>query len=353
MISLKEFETMYINIENNLNDTPKQANRKLPPNAYDIIDKVDDINITDKSHGDSDENENASKSDEFRIRRHGIELSSSGLKEMKHLQQMLDEVAIIFPSVFQIILGITEQNPHFIIRPSYFDNCSGEEHFLMFSKHSLDGQFSFLCFNEAMITGNSTLGWLRRLSFRQNDDDCNNKSVPISVLVLARFEWAVWESFLEYEHNKVQHTLDNHNPKKHLLSALGDILSHCKAMSDRLLTTDSNTFESFISPLKNTFFLTDFECDTPDKLQNIILTPISWVCSASQQNDSVSDISFRVLDKAIKSSLERIEGNNDLSGTMDVATTPIVNIAIDQSPQRKKKKKSKKKKVCCGCTNCV
>jgi hypothetical protein len=353
MISLKEFGRKYLEIEKSLYDTPKQANRKSQSNTDDIIHIVEESNFIDDNRTFCPEDGNNNKTDEFRIHRYRmIDQPSMSISTTTNLRQMLEEVAIIFPSVFYTILGITERNPHLIIRPSYFDTVSDEEQFPIFSTHTLDGKYSFLSFSDAMTKGNNSLSWLRRISF--NNDVDSSKSVSLSALLFARFEWAAWESFLEFEYNETTSTNEKNNvldPKNHLLSVLGDILSHCRAMSDRSLTIDSSTLESFFVPITKTFFSSGYgglDCDTLDQVQNIILTPISWVWFVSQRK-ALTDFSFGVLDKAIETSLERMEDNKDMSCSIDikmVSSTDNMNNTLEQSPQRKKKKKNKKKKVC-------
>ena len=353
MVSLDNFRMKYQEVENSLNTTPKFASRKSSISS-DVNNLPTRLNCANIVGNGSDP-----KSDEFRIRklqeyessfvRSMNEHPTKGIPVLTPLQQLLEEVAIIVPSVFRNITGSDESNPHMIIRPSYFDNVSDEEQSLMLSTYATDEKHSFSSFKHNMTKDSRSLFWLRRIS--SNDD-----SVSLSTLMLARFEWAAWESFLEFEchkptngreHNDLILIRPDENPKSHLLSILGDVLSHSLAVNDRSLTIDSATLESFVAPLVKTCFADYPGADpvTVDDVQHVILTPLLWVWFASQRRTHTAYYVLDEIDKAVESSLERMDSNREMSGSGESTTAD--NVAYgDQHLQRKRKKKNKKKKVC-------
>ena len=358
MVSLDDFRQTYQEVENSLNATPKLANRKsslLSDGNF----MGTRMNLVDNNSDRSIENGRGSDYDEFRIRRlQEYETSfirsmnehpTRGIPVLTPLQHLLEEVAIIMPSVFRNITGSNTPNPHLIIRPSYFDNVSDEEQFLILSTHSSDDNHSFLSFRHDMTNDRNSLNWLRRMTSK---DDPRKPTTSLSSFLLARFEWAAWESFLEFEFQKPSNETEHNesplveadgNSKNHVLSILGDVLSHCRAVNDRSLTIDSSTLESFVAPLVKTCF-TDYPGTDPvtvDDVQHVILTPLSWVWFASQRRTRCSHDVMDDIDRAVESSLERMDNDKEMSGTNE--NTAADN--IDQHLQKKRKKKNKKKKV--------
>lgn len=361
MVSLDVFRRKYQEVESSLTATPKLANRKSSISSDFNTTSAVPITLVNENRAStgSDDYRGGEEFDEFRIQRLQ-EYESSFVRAMNEhptrsistitpLQQLLEEVAIILPSVFRSITGSNEPNPHLIIRPSYFDSVSDEDQLLILSTHASDDHHLFLSFaNDKDITnGNNSLGWLRRLNL---DGDSRDTSISLSTIMLARFEWAAWESFLQFEYQndngkgEILVEVDA-QPKSHLLSILGDVLSHCLAINDRSLTIDSATLESFVAPLVKTCFTEYADADPVkvDDVQHVILTPLSWVWFASQRHFPLSYDVLEEMDKAVEASIEKMESDKEMSGTSD--TNASDNIAsVDQ--QRKKKKKNKKKKVC-------
>lgn len=359
MVSLDNFCKKYREVESSLNATPKLVNRKSSTSS-DVNTLRTRMTLGDDNgaNGSIIENGSDEESEEFRIRvfmeykasfiRRMNEHTTKGIPVLTPVQQLLDEVAIVVPSVLRNITGSNEPNPLVIIRPSYFDNISDDEQPLMFSTHTNDEKHSFSSFRRDLTKESDSLVWLRRLP-------THGSPISLSTLMLARFEWAAWESYLEFEYSKptiayehTELTADHTDgePKNHLLSILGDVLSHCLAVNDRSLTIDSTTLESFVAPLVKTCF-TDHPGADPvsvDDVQHVILTPLSWVWFASHgQTDRAHDV-LDEIDKAVQSSLERMDNNKEMSGIGE-RTSSDNGAYCEHNLQRKKKKKNKKKKV--------
>ena len=360
MVSLDEFRRKYEEVESSLSATPKLANRKSST-ASEISTMGDArINLVDANCKRDGDNQSVEESDGFRIQRlQEYEMSfvqamnehpTRGIPVLTPLQQLLEEVAIIFPSVFRSITGSFEPNPHLIIRPSYFDSVSDDEQSLILSTHASDDNPSFMSFCNDLTNGSRSLCWLRRIN---SDDDSRSTLVSLSTLMLARFEWAAWESFLQFECQKPTNNSEKSElsmdavvakPKSHLLTILGDVLSHCYAINDRSLTIDSSTLESFVAPLVKICF-TEYPGEDPvkvDDVQHVIITPLSWMWFASQRHTSLSYDVLDEMDKAVETSLVKMDSDREMSGTTENATNDNI---TSGDLQRKKKKKNKKKKV--------
>ena len=353
MVSLDEFRRNYLEFECGLNATPKLANRKSSISSD--LNTLVHMNSAEKHCNGIG---SGAESDEFRIRRlHEYETSvvrsmnehpTKDAQSLTPLQKLLEEVAIVLPSVFRNITGSNEPNPHLIIRPSYFDCVSDEEQLLILSTHAKDDKHSFISFSNDMAKEKTSLNWLRRIALYED-------SVSLSTILLARFEWAAWESFLEFEYRTSSYIKNftddmivesDAKPKSHLLSILGDVLSHCLAINDRSLTIDSSTLEGFVAPLVKTCF-TEYPGVDPvkvDDVQHVILTPLSWLWFASQRCNRTTFEILDEMDKAADSSLERMDNDKEMSGMIGGSTAADSTATSDL--QRKKKKKNKKRKVC-------
>lgn len=368
-MSIKEFEMKYHEIESSLKNTPKLANRKSCVSCN-IDETVINSNVSVANDCCTRDDQNIVKSDEFRIRKLASSETISGVDNAALLRrQIFDQAVLIFPSVFKNIAGTTEHTPYIVIRPSYFDNASDEEQFLAFTAHNGD-QDSFLTFT--CTSGNNTSSkWWRRIS--SNTDTVEKSYAPLSSFLTARLEWAALESFLEFEFNKKTHleellivtsfsdghemgALDGESrSKNHLLSILGDILSHCRALNDLALTIDSATLSSFAAPLFATCLQLDGAADrlSLNNFQDVILTPFSWILRAVEGQSSVD---LQEIDQAINLSLQRMDQHKPETNSMLSANTSDDGRCVfdgvndlkrhnDHTPQSKKKKKNKKKKV--------
>ena len=350
MVSIKEFKMKYHELESSLKETPKLANRKSAESGIgDVVSVGNDLCENDK--------QNLMKSDEFRIRKfNDLDLHDTSNGTTKDFtpnnasllrRQIFDQAVLIFPSVFKNITGTMEHTPHVVIRPSYFDNASDEEQFLAFTAHT-GNEDSFLSFNFSSSDRNSA-SWLCR--FTLDFDMAEDISVPLSSLLTARLEWAAWESFLEFEFNKTSQVDDS---RSHLLSILGDILSHCRAVSDLSLTIDSSTLAKFAAPLSDSCLRWDESFDQVilNNFEGLFLTPFSWILRAI---DAASTFDLHNVDAAIDLSLQRMDehkpevpkdltnsSDDDVGVSDDLLDSKRV---LEQASQPKKKKKNKKKKV--------
>jgi hypothetical protein len=370
MVSIKEFETKYHELESSLKDTPKLANRKSSESC-EVDELVVNPCVSVANDFSTSDGQTIVESDDFGIRNRvdseavanelpGKSQGSSVDNAPLLRRQIFDQMVLIFPSVFKNIAGTTEHTPHIVIRPSYFDYASDEEQFLAFTAHC-GNQDSFLTFNFPSSGMNSS-NWWRRIS-TNTDTSEEDPSAPLSSFLTARLEWAAWESFLEFEFkgnapveglSSGTFTVDvlllgdkdgrNHS-RKHLLSILGDILSHCRAVNDLSLTIDSATLASFVSPLFDTCLQWDCDVDRSilNNFEDLILTPFSWILRAVEAS---SNVDLRDIDEALDLSLHRMDSAHSCDnggGISDDVDDP--KRTSDHASQPKKKKKNKKKKV--------
>jgi hypothetical protein len=363
MVSIKEFKMKYRELESSLKLTPKLTNRKSSePCEMDELVVNPDISVANDCCTCDDQN--TIESDEFRIRKPAVAESSSnashGNSKVSFVdnavllrRQIFEQTVLIFPSVFKNIAGTTEHTPYIVIRPSYFDNASDEEQFLAFTSHT-GNQDSFLTLH--FPSGNiAAFNWWHRIS--SNTDISEDSSIPLSSFLTARLEWAAWESFLEFEFNESNRAIDmqlmgamdgvNHS-RNHLLSILGDILSHGRAVNDLSLTIDSATLANFVAPLFNTCLQWDRGVDQfiLNNFEDLILTPFTWILRAVEAS---AEVNLHDIDEAIDLSLQRMDQHKpeDHSAIVTTADAGFVDPkrTDDNAPQSKKKKKNKKKKV--------
>jgi hypothetical protein len=264
-------------------------------------------------------------------------------------RRVFDHVAIIFPSAFKHISGGEESHPHVTVRPSYFATTGDDEQLLALTESETD----FLHF-ESLNSKSDPLDWLRRF-YRLHGGD----QAPLSSLLLARFECSIWESFLEFEHYKSrrQGSTRNLEPaesvtvtrvdevRRHLLSNLGDVLSHCGAMNDLSMTIDSTTLSMFVSPFVDVCLPKNSAPPTTNQIENVILVPMSWILSASRLGVTVDS-----LNDAVDTSLTRMENHGPGCAVEHIIEIPIEAgdkvVDSEHTTPRRKKKKNKKKKVC-------
>lgn len=391
MVSLSDFEAKYEDLDKSLMKTPILANRKassLDTGVGKGTNEVEAIESSGKKGKCEFEREEVDSNafiiqhgkapEEVQMLRRGSpeaynndESKESG-ERYSLRQRIVEQVAVIFPSAFEHISGNIERYPYVMVRPTYFDRVSDEEQFLALAR----SQANFLSF-ETTDTKKDPLLWLRRLS----GDTKLNRLVPLYALLLARFEWAVWESFLEFEHSRsgtqqdqltdgtdaVEMTMavvtnKSDYPRKHLLSILGDVLSYCGALNDLSMTIDSDTLAGFMAPFAEACLPTNHSSAWPyaHQVENVILTPLSWLLFSSGHG---GPIDLGLLDKAVDASLRRMQDHGPgatqvkfdsedptmvrwrpSKAPLTVSVTDL-NDNHKQSFQRKKKKKSKKKKV--------
>lgn len=305
-------------------------------------------------------------------------------KERRQPERILEHVSIIFPSAFKHISASVESHPHVTIRPLYFDttlnnNINVGEHFLdTFLEYHPDQQWSSSsdCGSINNARRDSLL-WLRRM--HEVKDSTTDNLVPLSTFLLARFEWAVWESYMEFECDKnktgrapsaTAKIMDakGDNARRHLLSSLGDVLSHCGAMNDVSMTIDSLTLSSFVAPFLDACLPKKhpFAIATVDQVENVILTPLKWIMCGNRPGKPVNLV---LLDSAVETSLERMENHAPKTELMQETVTMTLSRTSDplivasgntqtvnstpngHSSPRKKKKKHKKKKVSGSASN--
>lgn len=369
MVSLSEFEAKFEELEKSLRKTPKLANRKTSSLTVGFGDASEVTAETYHENGASDQNKierGEFESNAFIIKhskfaeehfpeRGSLDVcdnkSKESGKEYSLRQKVFEEIAVIFPSAFKHILGINERYPHVIIRPTYFDRVSSEEQFLALA--SVNAQFLSCCSIDAKKRG---LQWLRRLSWGGNDVD----SVPLYALLIARFEWAAWESFLQFERSSTMtqqvkqeasenkkiatksisgrtetaavDTKDLDYPRTHLLSILGDVLSHCGAMNDISMTIDSSSVAHYVAPFVDVCLATNCSSSSANcfQVENVILTPLSWLFSV---NGLSSDVDLVVLDKAVAATLRRMD--NHWSGMKQIKSEIDKSEQVQRLPSKK------------------
>jgi hypothetical protein len=263
-------------------------------------------------------------------------------------RRVFDHVAIIFPSAFKHISGGEESHPHVTVRPSYFATTGDEEQLLALTESEAD----FLHF-ESLDSKSDPLDWLRRF-YRLHGGD----QAPLSSLFLARFECSIWESFLEFEHfkSRKQDSAKNlelgesatvtgvNEVRRHLLSNLGDVLSHCGAMNDLSMTIDSTTLSMFVSPFVDICLPKNATSSTTNQIENVILVPMSWILNANGLG-----VTLDSLNDAVDTSLTRMENHGPGCAVEYIIEGPIEAgdkvVDSEQTTPRRKKKKNKMKKV--------
>jgi len=179
MVSLEEFKWKYIE---NQGKSPSTIAKEKPAASTVVKGKG--------GHGSKAKkvNEKGAKKD--------VESTAFRIEQMdgtfrSFAKQIFDDAAVIFPSVTKHVTGKDEADgPCLVLRPSFFER--DEELFLALdSITSAHGKAQFLSFT--VDKTDDSLKWLQRLFGDKRDV----RSVPFYVLLLARFEWAAWEGFLE------------------------------------------------------------------------------------------------------------------------------------------------------------
>jgi hypothetical protein len=360
LVSMTDFESKYEDVCDSQRNTPLLANRKGPEKLNGPTKTASISRNVFGNGGFGNKDIDCSFSEEESTRIESKSPISVPLKPRciypsrwsheKHSsrRRVFDHAAIIFPSAFKHISGGEESYPHVTVRPSYFATTGDEEQILALTESETD----FLHF-ENLDSENDPLDWLRRF-YRLHGGD----QAPLSSLLLARFESSIWESFLEFEHFKSRRQDSTRNlelgesatvtgineVRRHLLSNLGDVLSHCGALNDLSMTIDSTTLSMFVSPFVDVCLPMNAASPKTNQIENVILVPMSWILSASELG-----VTLESLNDAVDICLKRMENHGPGCAVDHIIEGPIEagDRAIDseQTTPRRKKKKNKKKKV--------
>jgi len=375
MVSLEEFEAKYKALAGTagteMEETPKFANKKTTGSAVAVAASVS----AEKGSGSVEKEERSASSDGakkdigFRIGssedgeatiaappKQNI-ASSSGVDDhsLRFANQFLDHVAIIFPSAVKHVgsSGMSQLQPTLIVRPTFFATTNIVEELFLAMEQCAGAQF--LLRDEADSRSNEALQWLRQLSNEGKDD----RSVPLYVLMLARIGWAIGESFRARKQetaslSNTEERLENTgveiavtDQKSRTKGTLFDLFSHCRAVGDLTMTMDASTLAEFVSPLTEACLLSQSRISAEaSNAENMIMTPLSWILSASARS-----IDFQLLDNAVAVSLQKMADHGNTADLEVAMATSIMPGNDDASPtkqtkHKKKKKKNKKRKVC-------
>jgi hypothetical protein len=275
-------------------------------------------------------------SDSCRIRGQSEEESSDWGNEVTEsvdslgfVRAIFDQICVVFPSAFKHVSGTFSGvlYPHVTMSPSFLEKTSGEELLLAFDDVARVAFGTPFLHYESSASKSSFLMLFQRLV------SSGDTEVPLYVLLLSRFQMAIFEKFEKhqkclsetesvfvdvalldsnegkelssYESESstiVQKEDEDFQGGSQLISLMGDVASHAHAMDDLAVTIDTNTLKEFMAPFVSICF-TEGNSFSADRLEHLVLTPLSWLLHARQKNGAVD---FEAWDIALQSALTRM-----------------------------------------------
>lgn len=196
--------------------------------------------------------------------------------------------------------------------------------------------------------------WILRLN---NGSD--RQLVPLSSLLIARFQWAISNAYLKYERRRHATAVDD------ISLVTKEVFSHCQGVKDIMMVMESSSLSTFLEPLVDVCFGSN-NCHPNSgsiSFESAILTPLHWLVHYYVHQKKQA-FKWCELDQAVGASLTRMTEHcstpalrcmtdkNDGSGESqpDITDHPINTMKSSEEgasgQNKKKKKKTKKRKVC-------
>ena len=307
----------------------------------------------------------------------------------KSPQMFLDHVCTLFPSLLKHVSGEIDgddHHPFVTINPVYLENTSSEELILLLD--AMGQEASKAPFLSKAKTNNATIGreekqseektaendtqfWLDSLLANESgthSEDSQSSEVPLYALLIARMEFAVFESYQKSkgrlqmfsEANKDESTAypkegegsvksSSSQPKYVTAALIGDVRNCLRLLKEGRPSSDQG-LDEIMQPVVDAFL-----GGTPSVLcsaESLLFTPLSWLALSSKTG---SGIDFASLDAAILSALHQAtSGTRPSKGSKDSSTVapPEESGAGPESVNgqgKKKKKRKNRRKVSSVC----
>lgn len=333
MVSVGDFKSHYLAFESSAKSTPKLANKKAPgPSA--------DQNDADSS---ATQNDVLAKKGTEVVESNAYRIPSQSLSDetFAFLKRLFDEIAVVFPSAFNLISNGDERHPHVILRADYFDGSDDTE-LLAGMDRLLD--VPFLSFDNLQAK-TEPMDWLRRIS--------QEVEIPLYALVVARMEWAVRDAYMVDLRRRSGQSVSTKDSSQ-MLSLVSDLFSHCQSFANILSSTI--TVSRFLAPIlevcsvkrNNTKVLSEL------KTESALLMPLPLLVRGC---DHKGPVDLQLLDKAVAKCVKGLDDHlkaipeiNAAEFELEIEKEAAAKQAKDHpSPTSSKKKKKRKKRKVCSC----